>query len=108
MEKTIRIDDKDVKFKSTAATPRIYRQNTGRDLFVDIQTLQAASDENINSTIFEDLAYTMAKQADPTLPDTALEWLDSFGMFSIYMILPEIIELWQLSSLSTADVRKNA
>lgn len=111
MERTLTIDGKDVKFKSTAATIRQYRQYTGRDLFVDIQKLQKAVDTDGNMsvealTIFEDIAFTMAKQGDPTIADTADEWLDGFGMFSIYVILPQIIELWQLSSLSTAESKK--
>ena len=36
----------------------------------------------------------MAYHADKTIPLTIDEWLDEFGMFSIYEILPEILELW--------------
>ena len=57
-------------------------------------------------TIFENLAYTMAKQADPSIPDTADEWLDTFNMFSIYIVLPQIIELWQLSNLPLSTSKK--
>lgn len=111
MERIINIDGKDIKFKSTAATIRQYRQYTGRDLLVDIQKLQKAVDAEGNMsveslTIFEDIAFTMAKQGDPSIPDTADEWLDGFSMFSIYVVLPQIIELWQLSSLSTAESKK--
>lgn len=113
MEKIIDIDGRGVKFKSTAATIRLYRQQTGKDLLVDIQKLQKAIDSDGNMSvealaIFEDIAYVMAKQADPSIPDTADEWLDSFGLFSIYVILPQIVELWQLSSLVTADLKKKA
>ena len=44
--------------------------------------------------IFENVAYIMALHADPTIPGTIEEWLDQFEMFSIYVILPEILELW--------------
>jgi hypothetical protein len=44
--------------------------------------------------IFENIAYIMAYHADKTIPSTINEWLDGFGMFSIYEILPEILELW--------------
>lgn len=113
MEKTIRIDDKDVKFKATASTIRRYRERFGRDLLMDFQKLQAeaGSGETLTVdtlTIFENLAYTMAKQADDSLPDSADEWLDGFGMFSIYVVLPQIVELWQLSNLPTSTSKKKA
>lgn len=48
-----------------------------------------------NLEIFENVAYIMALHADPTIPKTIEEWLDQFEMFSIYEILPEILELWE-------------
>ena len=30
-------------------------------------------------------------------PDTPDEWLEQFGTYSIYQVLPEIIELWGLN-----------
>ena len=44
--------------------------------------------------MFENIAYTMAKHADPSIPDSPEEWLDEFSTFSIYQVLPKIIELW--------------
>ncbi|MDK7064303.1 hypothetical protein, partial [Gardnerella vaginalis] len=32
--------------------------------------------------------------ADNTIPETIEKWLDEFEMFSIYEVLPEILELW--------------
>ena len=111
MERTINIDGKDVKFKATAATIRNYRALFGRDLLLDFQTLQDArsSGEQLTADsllIFENMAYVMARQADPTIPDTADEWLDGFGIFSIYVILPQIVEMWQLSNLPLSESKK--
>ena len=40
----------------------------------------------------------MAKHADlQGVPDTPDEWLEQFGTYSIYQVLPEIIELWGLN-----------
>lgn len=47
--------------------------------------------------LFENIAYVMAKHADPKIPDTPEEWLDEFSTFSIYQVLPEIIKLWGLN-----------
>lgn len=111
MERTIHIDDKDVKFKATGATVRIYREHFGRDFFADYQQLQAdtakGGDLQVDTLlIFENMAHTMAKQADPDVPDDPDEWLDQFEMFSIYVALPQLIELWNLSSLPTAQSKK--
>ena len=35
--------------------------------------------------MFENIAYIMAKHADPNIPDTPEEWLDEFNTFSIYI-----------------------
>ena len=44
--------------------------------------------------VFENVAYVMALHADATIPATIEEWLDGFEMFSIYEVLPQILELW--------------
>lgn len=111
MEKAIKIDGKSVKFKATAATIRMYRQLTGRDMLLDMQELQkrnAAEGMSVEAlTIFENVAFVMAKQADPEgVPDTPDEWLDGFEMFSIYVVLPEIIELWHMNELGTSVSKK--
>lgn len=118
MEKTIKIDDKQVKFKATAMTPRMYRQQFQADLFVDIQNLNdawqkaRANKEPLPGdalVMFENIAFTMAKQADPeAVPDTADEWLEQFEMFSIWQILPEIIQLWGINNLSINESKKKA
>lgn len=112
MERTVNIDGKEVKFKATGATIRIYRQMFRRDILADMQTLQAEATEGNMSAkalgFYEDIAYCMAKQADPSIPDSADEWLDSFQMFSLYQILPEIVALWGLSSQTLSDSKKKA
>lgn len=113
MIKNIEIDGKSVPFKATAATIRNYRALFGRDLLLDFRRLQADMDSGKDLsvdtlTIFENLAYVMAKQADPGIPDSADDWLDGFNMFSIYLVLPQIVELWQLSNLPTSTSKKKA
>ena len=115
--KNIEIDGRQVPFKASAAVPRIYRLKFGRDIFSDIDKLVAATqggDAEVSPrdvetlTIFEDVAYTMAKYADPGAPETPEEWLDTFDMFSIYFILPQIIELWRLNTKVMVKSKKKA
>ena len=115
--KIIRIDEKDVVFKASAAIPRIYRLKFQRDIYKDLSDLQKAVDSSraeesnldlFSLELFENIAYIMAKHADPTtVPDSPEEWLDEFSTFSIYQVLPEIIELWGLNVQSDVESKKN-
>ena len=113
--KNIEIDGRLVPFKASATVPRLYRLKFGRDIFSDIDKLIEATQDGdaeastltIESlTIFEDVAYTMAKYADDSIPDTTEEWLDGFNVFSIYFILPQIVELWRLNNQTMAESKK--
>lgn len=125
MEKTILIDDKEVKMKASALVPRLYRFRFRRDMISDMNTLRKAYSKAINLpedateeekmdaqlsamdlTIFENVAYIMAKHADKNQPDSPDEWLDQFNMFSIYEVLPHIIELWNMSTSTTSELKK--
>lgn len=112
MERTIAIDGRDVKFKATGATIRLYRQTFGRDILADMQKLQKEAADG-NPTVealgmYEDMAYIMAKQADPTIPDNVGDWLEQFAMFSLYQALPQIVALWGLSSQTLSESKKKA
>ena len=117
MTKKIQIDGKDVVFKASAAIPRIYRLKFHRDIYKDLRDLEksvgssSAEESNLDLLsleLFENIAYIMAKHAEPTtVPDSPEEWLDEFSTFSIYQVLPEIIELWGLNIQSEVESKKN-
>lgn len=116
MDKTITIDGREVKFRATARTPRLYRMLVGRDMISDMNKLKKAFDKRqadgddldiANLQIFEDTAYVMARHADPDMKEkTADEWLDTFNMFSIYEVLPHILELWAVNTKQTSQSKK--
>lgn len=110
------IDGKQVPFKASAAIPRIYRIKFGRDIYKDLNVLEKSigkgdeKDSNLDLfslEMFENIAYVMAKHADPSIPDTPEEWLDEFNTFSIYQVLPKLIELWGLNVKTDVEVKKN-
>ena len=112
----VEIDGKQVPFKASAAIPRIYRIKFNRDIYKDLRSLEKAvgegDEENSNLDLFslemfENIAYVMAKHADPNIPDTPEEWLDEFNTFSIYQVLPSIIELWGLNVQKEVESKKN-
>lgn len=114
--KKVEIDGKQVPFKASAAIPRIYRIKFNRDIYKDLRSLEKAvgdgDEQNSNLDLlslemFENIAYVMAKHADTTIPDTPEEWLDVFNTFSIYQVLPSIIELWGLNVQTDVESKKN-
>ncbi|MGI6735962.1 MAG: hypothetical protein ACOX41_01450 [Anaerovoracaceae bacterium] len=114
--KTIEIDEKPVTFRASAAIPRLYRNKFHRDIYRDLSKLQKSIDENdaenssldtFSLELFENIAWLMAKHADKEVPDTPEEWLDEFSTFSIYEILPQIIELWGLNTEQQVQSKKN-
>ena len=117
IQKTVEICGKEVTFRSSASVPRLYRAKFGRDIFKDLARLENSfkekggedgSDIPIEDLeIFENVAYIMAFHADPTIPKTIDEWLEQFEMFSIYEVLPEILELWGTNLITNVESKKN-
>ena len=117
MERVIEVSGKQVAFKASAAVPRLYRAKFKRDIFKDFSRLEqsykgkaedggAFAIEDLE--IFENVAYVMAAHADPAVPSTIEDWLDQFDMFSIYEVLPQIIELWGANMLTDVAAKKNS
>jgi hypothetical protein len=48
----------------------------------------------------------MALHADPKQPDTPEEWLDQFNTFSIYTVLPQLLDLWHLNIETDVEAKK--
>lgn len=116
IRKDIEIDGQMVSFKASAAIPRIYRLKFQRDIYKDLAVLEKSigdgKEESSNLDMFslemfENIAFIMAKHADPTIPDTPEEWLDNFNTFSIYQVLPQLIELWGLNVKTDVEAKKN-
>ena len=114
--RNIEIDGKEVAFKASAAIPRIYRLKFQRDIYKDITLLEKSLDANdeensgldiFSLEMFENIAYIMAKHADPSVPNDVEEWLDEFNTFSIYQVLPQLIELWGMNLQTEAEAKKN-
>lgn len=125
MDRVLTIGGKAVGFRATALTPRLYRHKIGRDIIQDFSRLEkayrkaaalpeTATEEErreaqlsaFDLEIFENAAYIMARQYDPSVPDSPDDWLDGFETFSIYEILPHILELWAINEATTAKPKK--
>ena len=117
MIKQIEIDGKQVSFKASAAIPRIYRMKFQRDIYKDLKALEKSIGDNSEESsnldmfsleMFENIAFVMAKHADAGIPNTPEEWLDGFNTFSIYQVLPQLIELWGLNVQTDVEAKKTS
>lgn len=115
MEKIIEIEEgRSLNFKASAFSPIMYnRLFPRRDFLKDMESLREAHNDKENEFKMSDyehfarIAYLFAYQGLAPSPTTnqeqkefrkkypsAWDWIDTFNTFSIYEILPEIIDLW--------------
>lgn len=110
--KDVVIDGMTVRFRASAAVPRMYRVKFHRDIYQDMGKLSDAFTKDQVDVdgleIFENIAYIFAKHADPQgVADTPDEWLENFNMFSIYQVFPELMDLWGLNLKQDAEGKKS-
>ena len=43
----------------------------------------------------------------PSIPDNPEDWLDEFNTFSIYQVLPKLIDLWGMNIRTDVEAKKN-
>lgn len=115
IKREIEICGKKIPFRSSATIPRLYRAKFKRDIFKDLSRLESSyqgkqkegNEFQIEDLeIFENVAYIMAYHADNAIPATIEEWLDQFDMFSIYEVLPQILELWGDNLMTDVAAKK--
>lgn len=115
IKRDIEICGKMVPFRSSATIPRLYRAKFKRDIFKDLSKLEKSykgkkekgSEFQIEDLeIFENVAYVMAYHADNSIPANIDDWLDQFDMFSIYEVLPKILELWGDNMITDVQAKK--
>ena len=115
IKREIEICGKLVPFRSSATVPRLYRAKFKRDIFKDLSKLESSYKGNTENgdvfqiedlEIFENVAYIMAYHADNSIPPDINDWLDQFDMFSIYEVLPQILELWGDNMLTDVTAKK--
>lgn len=105
MEKTLEIDGKQVKFKSSGASPLRYKAQFGQDFFSDLMKMEKLIDKKtgqlnhdvldlIDFDVLYNIIWVLAKNADKEIPEP-IEWLDEFETFPIMEIMPELQELIQ-------------
>jgi hypothetical protein len=125
----INVDGKMLAFKASGMTQITYDSLfRGRNFINDIMSLRdirsdidAAGDDmtkvNISTDdlrVFANVCYTMRYQAMSSSEKkafrikypTAYDWLDDLNTFDIYTILPQVMDLWNLDSVSTSKLEE--
>jgi hypothetical protein len=106
LEKIVVIDGQKVTFKTNGAVPMRYKAQFGKDYFKDIlkmlplaqkkkkkkDEIDVADLEVLDFEVFYNVAWVMAKTADPSTPEP-LEWLSGFEEFPIVDVFTEIQDL---------------
>lgn len=126
IEKTIMIEGRPCKVRSSALIPKLYRAYFGRDMVKDMHKLskaykrvqslpkdatdeerEAAQYEVADLEIFENLAWISMKHAGEDVGESPEEWLESLdGVFSIYEVMPTLMEMWRMNNMTTSKPRK--
>lgn len=131
--RTVILDGKPLPLMASGMTPRLYRQLFGKDVFADMAKLRrlrkavldnpdggesetgepdmmdpdAVPDEAFtafSSEMYENLAFCMAKMANPALPDKIEDWLASIDDPSgITLIAKDVLKLYYQNA--RADVK---
>lgn len=105
MEKIINIGGVDVRLKSTAATPLIYKNQFKTSFLTDLMLLSKAFQNgtdiskmsynqirNVDLDIFYNFVWVLAKGADKNI-EPPLEWFAKFGEFDLEEVTTDVMEL---------------
>ena len=109
MEKTLTIDGRQVKFKSSGGTIIRYRNQFNSELITELADLEKLSEIKQDFSRYttkgvEQIIWVLAKTADDSIPDI-LPWFDSFDSFPIFDVW---LELQTMAYQSFGTKIKNA
>lgn len=112
MQKIIKIDGKDVLFKTSGGFFKRYKTQFKRDPIADIFKLMDTQDaeefnlRNFDVEVLQDLCWALAQNADENILPPQ-EWLDQFEEFPIADIMVELMDLIIKSISSSVEPKKN-
>ena len=105
MEKIINIGGVDVRLKSTAATPLLYKNQFKTSFLTDLMLLSKAFQngtdvnkmsynqlKNVDLDIFYNFVWVLAKGADKNI-EPPLEWFAKFSEFNLQEVMTDVMDL---------------
>lgn len=114
IEKTIKISDKKVTFKSDGSLPLRYRAYFQRDYYADILSIMKSLEGNasfditkmdmskLDTSIFYNVIFTMAKMHDKELTDV-FDWVAEFDNFPLFEVFIELQDLIMSNMFTMVD-----
>ena len=113
MERVIKIGNKDVKCRSSAATYIKYRRIFKEDLFRTLQdmTKDIGDDGTIPDGALATLlqaAYIMAGQADPKMTDDFDTWVDQFELMESINGIQEVFGILMGDQVTIDEAKKKS
>ena len=110
MKKTVTLCGKSCTLENNALLPRRYRNQFGRDLIVDMQTMVDAyrSDKSKFSTeTLENITWLMLKESGEAVGENPEEWLAGLDdAFAVYEVIGDVVELWGKGRETTSKPKK--
>lgn len=107
MYKVVVIEGKKIPFKADGRTARLYREYFKKDFLSEFFKMKnAKKDGNFDMAVFENLAWIMAKNANPKIQDID-KWLSQFNSpFSIIEAMDDILNVMDSSMISIVEPKK--
>lgn len=110
MEKLVIIEGNEIGLKASAGTVRAYRDTFGRDLIVDIGTVEMEILDSKTLTaesaqVAENVVYIMAKEFDKDIP-AIREWLDQFSPYFVFSAIVQVINMWRENTRTINSSKK--
>ena len=112
MYREIKVGEKSIPMKATAATALRYRHVFGKDLMTELQ--KSESDASLGLDAIQRLAFIMVCAADPEKDmsklneDIFIKWLDGFEPLDLAEATEEIVGLYLGNTTSLSKGKKKA
>lgn len=89
MEKTVTIEDREIKLRTHGNIPSLYQKQFGKDFIIEMNKM---SEHGPDLEVFNNFLWLAAKEADKGVlsPD---EWNASFESYPILSVVEEVKEL---------------
>lgn len=110
MKKTVMLNGKECVLENNALLPRRYRNQFGRDLIVDMQTMMDAYKKDksaFNTEVLENITWLMLKAGGENVGENPEEWLAGMdNVFAVYEVIGDVVELWGKGRETTSRPKK--
>lgn len=123
-EKIVKIGEREISLRASGATQIIYNNLfPGRDYMLDLNRIMQKYEKRKKNgddippdvlRVILNVAYcmhyqTLSRQEQRefrTEYPTVYEWLDTFEMFDVYELIPQVLDLWKIDKTRLVEIKK--